>query len=136
MLRPGRVVQLERKRPPFFAERRLAVYGQGSKSFSRNGTEEAEKKREKRGEGLRVQFLSGGGSQREKNGEKKEKKEETRDEERESRCVRDTRVAATTQKRFLPLAGEIERCLLSFSLSLAVLLCLGGSKSHGVPGVP
>lgn len=75
------------------------------------------KKREKRGEGLRVQFLSGGGSQREKNGEKKEKKEETRDEERESRCVRDTRVAATTQKRFLPLAGEIERCLLSLSLS-------------------
>lgn len=32
------------------------------------------KKREKRGEGLRVQFLSGGGSQREKNGGKKEKK--------------------------------------------------------------
>lgn len=74
VLRPGRVVQLERKRPPFFAERRLAVYGQGSKSFSRNGTEEAGKKREKRGEGLRVQFLSGVEVKGKRTGEKKKKK--------------------------------------------------------------
>lgn len=72
------------------------------------------KKRKKRGRAESAVSLGGWKS---KNGGKKEKKEETRDEERESRCVRDTRVAATTQKRFLPLAGEIERCLLSLSLS-------------------
>lgn len=94
------------------------------------------KKRKKRGRAESAVSLGGWKSKGKERGKKGKKKEETRDEERESRCVRDTRVAATTQKRFLPLAGEIERCLLSLSLSLAVLLCLGGSKSHRVPGVP
>lgn len=77
------------------------------------------KKRKKRGRAESAVSLGGWKSKGKERGKKKKKKEETRDEERESRCVRDTRVAATTQKRFLPLAGEIERCLLSLSLSLS-----------------